>query len=562
MSYCINPQCQERENPEGLEHCRFCGIPLQIGGRYRLLRPLRTADLLRSVEVFVVQQNGGTTRIMKVLLPQNQRQVKRFEREALILQILDHPGVPHSDIDDYFVLNFSNLSFPLHCLVQDLVEGQDLEGWLEENGCATQAQILDWLGQLVNILQVIHACNFIHCDIKPENMILHPDGGLTLVDFGFATPIGESTGEVTMGTLGYIAPEQTDGVPVPQSDFFSLGRSMIHLATGVSLVSLKDTQTGELAWRKYAPRIDPPVADLLDRLAALGLAIRPPSAQAILEALKHIPAQIRRLQRRQVLKSPTVIAATLLVSVVGGAELFIAITGEMFYRWGMESQNQGQWEDSRTALERSIKLNPKNANAHNMLGLSCTLMGDYECATRAYQESVKLNDDSWNTHYNWGGLYDDQKKYPQAEAKYQEALKRAGGRNFLTLNNLSRIKNLSHKYQDAAVLASEGLTQTNIPERRANLLKNLGWAEYGLGKGSSDPDKRKQYYITAQGHLQQSTDLVGDRADAFCLLAQVQERLAEDKASRDSWQSCLLLSSDNPEVKDWRSQILDKLISR
>ncbi len=112
------------------------------------------------------------------------------------------------------------------------------------------------------------------------------------------------------------------------------------------------------------------------------------------------------------------------------------------------------------------------------------------------------------------------------------------------------------------MLASEGLTQTNIPERRANLLKNLGWAEYGLGKSSSDPDKRKHYYSTAKGHLLKSTDLVGDRADAFCLLAQVQERLAEDKASRDSWQSCLLLSSDNPEVKDWRSQILDKLISR
>jgi len=560
VNYCINPQCQARQNSEDLESCHFCGTSLQIGGRYRLLHPLRTANLLRSIEVFVAQRDDGTARIMKVLRPQNQAQIKRFEREALILQILNHPSVPHSGIDDYFVLRPPPLSFALHCMVQDLIEGQELAEWLEENGRATQAQILDWLRQLVHILKDIHQSNFVHCDVKPENIILQPEGRLALVDFGFVTPIGEGTGEVTIGTLGYIAPEQNDGVPVPQSDFFSLGRSMIHLATGVFLASMKDTQTGELAWRKYAPQIDKPVVDLLDRLVAHSLGQRPPTAEAILEAIEGIPRQIRQHKRRQFLTSPP---AKVAIGVVGAltVAIFSSVVGaEMFYRWGVESQNQGQWEDSRVALEWSIKLNANRADAHNMLGLTCNLLDDYDCSLKQYKRSIELDDSSWNAHYNWGGLYDDMRKYSQAEAEYQAALVLPGGRNFLTLNNLSRLKNLSHKYQNAAALAREGLNQTKIRERRATLLKNLGWAEFGLGKSSLDLDQRKRHYIAAQQYLIQSKNLASDRADAFCLLAQVQERLADNNSARESWQSCLLLSSNNPEVKAWRSQILDKLI--
>ncbi len=99
MSYCINPKCQKRQNPDALEHCQACGSSLIVNERYRLVRPLRELDARHLTEIFEVD-NWGTPKVLKVLTSNRRRLVELFEQEAQVLQRLKHLGIPK--VDAYF----------------------------------------------------------------------------------------------------------------------------------------------------------------------------------------------------------------------------------------------------------------------------------------------------------------------------------------------------------------------------------------------------------------------------------------------------------------------------
>ena len=143
------------------------------------------------------------------------------------------------------------------------IEGQDLTQWLAENGPLLQTQALTWLKQLIEILAQVHQQGLLHRDIKPSNIMLRPDGQLVLIDFG-VVGVGEQ-GITGVGTFAYSAPEQIIGKAVVQSDFFALGRTFVHLLTGIPPTELPpQPNTDRLMWRDRAPEISAPLADLID----------------------------------------------------------------------------------------------------------------------------------------------------------------------------------------------------------------------------------------------------------------------------------------------------------
>ena len=96
---------------------------------------------------------------------------------------------------------------------------------------------LDYIEQMTSAVAYAHRNRIIHCDIKPENMILHSDGRLQLTDFGIAK-VAQRTIIRTMvasgsGTIGYMAPEQAMGRPSAKSDVFSLGLMSYRMLAGV-----------------------------------------------------------------------------------------------------------------------------------------------------------------------------------------------------------------------------------------------------------------------------------------------------------------------------------------
>lgn len=272
MSYCINPWCFHRQNPDELEFCQSCHTSLIINERYRIIRPLRELNQHHhTTEIFEID-NLGTTKVLKVLTSDRHRLVKLFEQEANILKQLKHLDVPI--VDTYFTFSLQDSGKQLHCLVMEKIPGQNLRQWMANDEVLSEELALNWLLQLTEFLEKLHQAEILHRDIKPSNIMLRPDGRLVLIDFGTARRITITYAEkleqedlTRVYTSGYTAPEQIKGQARYQSDFFALGRTFIHLLTKTHPDRLsQEPQTNKLIWRSQAPQISTPLANLLDEL--------------------------------------------------------------------------------------------------------------------------------------------------------------------------------------------------------------------------------------------------------------------------------------------------------
>ena len=149
-----------------------------------------------------------------------------FQREARVVAKLDHPNIlPLKDasfIDGRFV-------------IASRLGEKSLADRLKKRVSFRTA--LDYIEQMTSAVAYAHRNRIIHCDIKPENMILHSDGRLQLTDFGIAK-VAQRTIIRTMvasgsGTIGYMAPEQAMGRPSAKSDVFSLALMSYRMLAGV-----------------------------------------------------------------------------------------------------------------------------------------------------------------------------------------------------------------------------------------------------------------------------------------------------------------------------------------
>jgi CHASE2 domain-containing sensor protein/predicted Ser/Thr protein kinase len=242
-------------------------------GRYRVIQALGAGGQGQTFEI----EDAGTRKVLKVLIQESPKTIAYLRKEAEILSRLDHPGIPRIDPEDgYFLEAIPRQVAPLHCLVMEKIDGINLQQWMKQrhNQPITEAQAIDWLTQLVNILHEIHQNDFFHLDIKPSNLMLKRDENLVLIDFGISKEITNtylaklaSSAEMTgWSTDGYAAPEVLERQPLPQSDFFSLGRTFIFLLTGQPLATLPRNQNNDIVWQQQAPQVSSKFAKLLDQL--------------------------------------------------------------------------------------------------------------------------------------------------------------------------------------------------------------------------------------------------------------------------------------------------------
>jgi serine/threonine-protein kinase len=157
---------------------------------------------------------------------------RQFQQEAQILAGLDHASLVR--VTDYFSWDSNEY------LVMDFVEGESLADRIQREGAQPEAQTLTWAGQLLEALAYCHDQGAIHRDIKPQNIVVTPQGRAVLVDFGLVKlwdPQDPRTQTVMRGagTPEYAPPEQYDmglGHTSPRSDVYSLGATLYHTLTG------------------------------------------------------------------------------------------------------------------------------------------------------------------------------------------------------------------------------------------------------------------------------------------------------------------------------------------
>ena len=296
MSLCINPHCS-KSNSDNVLFCQSCGSELLLEGRYRTIKLLGQGGFGKTYEVSDVRSN--LPKVLKVLTDNQPKAVELFQREAQVLKILNYPGIPRVEQDGYFVYFPRASQQELHCLVMEKIEGMNLYDYLKqrENRPINQKLAVQWLKEIVNILQLVHEQNYFHRDIKPPNIMLRATGNLVLIDFGgareatqtyyFAHQKANVTGLIS---VGYTPQEQMAGQAVPLSDFFALGRTFVFLLTGKEPndPTIFNSRNGQMRWRDVVPDISPKFADLIDRMMAHFPNQRPGNTREILQALADI----------------------------------------------------------------------------------------------------------------------------------------------------------------------------------------------------------------------------------------------------------------------------------
>ena len=151
---------------------------------------------------------------------------RRFEAEARLLAALEHPRVVR--VLDHFESDGDRF------LVMELVDGPDLEEILYERGRPglPVEEAVEYVRQACEALAYVHAQHVVHRDVKPENLILGPDG-VVLVDFGVAREYETNVeGTAVIGTPGFMAPEVLGGIISPRCDVYGVAATLWTLITG------------------------------------------------------------------------------------------------------------------------------------------------------------------------------------------------------------------------------------------------------------------------------------------------------------------------------------------
>jgi len=237
---------------------QMCGTKQLFYGRYEILRILGRGGFGITFLAKNVALPGIPLCVIKQLCPKTtsaktwQRASERFKKEAKTLAALgNHSQIPM--LLDYFENRGE------FYLVQEYIAGSTLAREVRRYGRKTEAEVKDFLRELLPVLQYVHNNNVIHRDIKPQNILrCEDDKRIVLIDFGavkekLAAPYDNSMNKSVstnfIGTNGFAPPEQLSLRPVYATDIYALGITCLYLLTGKGPLEFPyDPQTGEISW--------------------------------------------------------------------------------------------------------------------------------------------------------------------------------------------------------------------------------------------------------------------------------------------------------------------------
>ncbi|RCJ23142.1 serine/threonine protein kinase [Nostoc sp. ATCC 43529] len=203
----------------------------------------------------------------------------------------------HQQIPEFIACFEENKRF---YLVQEYIEGHALTAELPINqewgSVWSEREVVEFLLDVLGILEFVHSQGVIHCDIKPENLIRRAaDGKLVLIDFGSIQSIDFGIGaelpihKIPVTSLGYIPPEQFIGETQPNSDIYALGMIAIQALTGLEPLQLKaDPYTNEIIWRSQNTPVNDYLAAVLSQMIRYDYQKRFQSAGEVLRVLKQM----------------------------------------------------------------------------------------------------------------------------------------------------------------------------------------------------------------------------------------------------------------------------------
>lgn len=311
MNICSNPRCGDPK-PEDTERCSRCEallVGILVRGRYKIVKQVGKGGF--GITYLVEDQDCfAAKRILKELCPvpflnRSEEKAKEagdiaerlFHREAKILLTLSHPGIPKL----YAYFSDGDYSY----LVQDYIPGQTLSEELSQRKQVfSEYEVCKLMLELAEILEYLHSQKppIIHRDVKPQNLMRHSNGRLQLIDFGavYQAASARVSSETLIGSPGYAPPEQIFGEPVPQSDLYATGATMLRLLTGIHPSKLFNNSTKRMEWETKV-KVSSGVAQLLRDLLMVNIKKRLPSATELKHRLQNLVKALEQEEQKRAL---------------------------------------------------------------------------------------------------------------------------------------------------------------------------------------------------------------------------------------------------------------------
>jgi serine/threonine-protein kinase len=292
-----------------------------LNGRYVIERVLARGGMSVVYRATMPSLGGRPVAVKEMLMPSlephlRRRAVEQFQREAQMLALLDHPNLV--EVIDYFEEDDSQY------LVMSYIDGETLEQWLRDNGTGEVARVVQWLGDLCDVLCYLHAQSppILFRDLKPASVMVDHHGRLRLIDFGIAQALDIEPGTIVKlaGTPGYAPLEQLHGVSTdPRSDIYALGATAYTLLTGTVPPAAAALESGGetlVRPRELNPKVPPALDHLVHQMMSLRINDRPESAN-------EVRTRVQQLLQMTTSKRPmvrTLLTSGMSLHVVAGAD--------------------------------------------------------------------------------------------------------------------------------------------------------------------------------------------------------------------------------------------------
>jgi serine/threonine-protein kinase len=248
-----------------------------LNKRYRLLSPLGAGGM---AVVYKAQDLAlGRLVAVKILREPHTNDpdfLARFQQEARAAANLAHPNIV--TVHDFGRDGGRNY------IVMEYIEGKDLKTLIKEGAPFKPDRALDLAIQICAGIGYAHRAGLVHCDVKPQNILVTPDGRVKVTDFGIAKAMasiqpGETT-DVVWGSPQYYSPEQAAGeAPTPASDVYSIGIVMYEMLAGrLPFVASTQQALAMMHLRDEPPRLtlfNPNLPEALERVVHKVLAKEP-----------------------------------------------------------------------------------------------------------------------------------------------------------------------------------------------------------------------------------------------------------------------------------------------
>lgn len=325
--------------------------------------------------------------------------------EANMIKKLDHPALPR--IVD--IIENGDMIF----VIMDYIEGETLGSVLREQGAQSQELVIEWALQLCEVLDYLHTRvpAIIYRDMKPDNIMLKPDGNVKLIDFGIAREYKEhkSSDTIGLGTRGYAAPEQFGGQAQTdaRTDIYCLGMTMHHLLTGKN-PSEPPYETYPI--RHWNPQLSTGLEAIVQKCINLNPDKRYQSCAELAYALyhydemnaEHIARQKRKLHL--FIFSVTAMFLCLLIGFTGMAMKNQQQNSN--YGHYLEEAEKAQTVDEKMSIyAQAIDVKPENTEAYLKMIATCKENTDFSAEKEVlFRDKLETNLDTLKGTENYAEL--------------------------------------------------------------------------------------------------------------------------------------------------------------